>query len=66
MNLKWGEFEAMGFWGWDSREKELQFDLEESVQTVRLISSLLLCFSYLPHRVARATQCDAPVQQPLS
>ena len=33
--LKWGEFEAMGFGGLDPAEKKLQFDLTESARTVR-------------------------------
>ena len=34
--LKWGEFEALGFGGLDPAEKKLQFDLTESARTVRL------------------------------
>ena len=33
-DLKWGEFEAMGFGGLDPAEKKLQFDLTESARTV--------------------------------
>lgn len=35
-DLKWGEFEAMGFGGLESGEKKLQFDLTESARTVCL------------------------------
>jgi hypothetical protein len=34
-DLKWGEFEAMGFGGLEPSEKKLQFDLTESARTVR-------------------------------
>ena len=34
--LKWGEFEAMGFGGLDPAEKKLQLDLTEGAWTVRL------------------------------
>jgi hypothetical protein len=34
-DLKWGEFESMGFGGLDASEKKLQFDLTESSRTVR-------------------------------
>jgi len=37
-DLKWGEFEAMGFGGLDSSERKLQFDLTESARNVCLIS----------------------------
>ena len=43
-DLKWGEFEAMGFAGSESSEKKLQFDLTESARTVSHISTLL-CYS---------------------
>lgn len=33
-DLKWGEFEAMGFGGLDSSEKKLQFDLTEGARSV--------------------------------
>jgi hypothetical protein len=33
-DLKWGEFEMMGFGGLESGEKKLQFDLTESARTV--------------------------------
>lgn len=33
-DLKWGEFEAMGFGGLNSDEKKLQFDLTEGARTV--------------------------------
>ncbi len=39
-DLRWGEFEAMGFGGLDPAEKKLQFDLTESARTVR-------CFHFL-------------------
>jgi hypothetical protein len=39
-DLKWGEFEAMGFGGLDPAEKKLQFDLTESARTVRCFASL--------------------------
>lgn len=35
-DLRWGEFEAMGFGGLDPAEKKLQFDLTESARTVGL------------------------------
>ena len=46
--LKWGEFKAMGFGGLDPTGKKLQFDLTESVRTVRLElgSVVLLMFTY--------------------
>ncbi|KAI0271985.1 hypothetical protein BGY98DRAFT_1108804 [Russula aff. rugulosa BPL654] len=34
-DLKWGEFEAMGFGGLETGEKKLQFDLTESARTSR-------------------------------
>ena len=33
-DLKWGDFEAMGFGNLNPAEKKLQFDLTESAQTV--------------------------------
>ena len=52
--LKWGEFEAMGFGGLDPAENKLQFDLTESARTVRLDlgSVVVLMFTY---RVAVAS-----------
>jgi hypothetical protein len=50
-DLKWGEFESMGFGGLESSEKKLQFDLTESARTVRHISALLY-YSCLSRRVA--------------
>jgi hypothetical protein len=50
-DLKWGEFEAMGFGGAESSEKKLQFDLTETARTVCYVSTLL-CYSCLPCRVA--------------
>ena len=50
-DLKWGEFEAMGFGGLESSEKKLQFDLTESARTVCLVYTLL-CYSCLPCRVS--------------
>ncbi len=42
-DLKWGEFETMGFGGLESSEKKLQFDLTESARTVCLgFSSVVL------------------------
>ena len=41
-DLKWGEFEAMGFGSLVADEKKLQFDLTESARAVRL-SSLPRC-----------------------
>ena len=35
-DLKWGEFEAMGFGGLGTDEKKLEFDLTESARTVRV------------------------------
>lgn len=35
--LKWGEFETMGFGTLAADEKKLQFDLTESARTVRMI-----------------------------
>jgi len=52
--LKWGEFEAMGFGGLDLAEKKLQFDLTESARTVRLnLSSVML--QMFMYRVAVAS-----------
>lgn len=34
-DLKWGEFETVGFGGLGTDEKKLQFDLTESARTVR-------------------------------
>jgi hypothetical protein len=50
-DLKWGEFEAMGFAGSESSEKKLQFDLTESARTVCHVSALLR-YSCLPRSVA--------------
>ena len=41
-DLKWGEFEAMGFGSIVADDKKLQFDLTESARAVRLISPPLL------------------------
>jgi hypothetical protein len=49
-DLKWGEFEAMGFGGLDPNEKKLQFDLTESARTVRHTSMMCLFLLYLPRR----------------
>jgi hypothetical protein len=35
-DLKWGEFETMGFGGLEPDEKKLQFDLTEGARTVSL------------------------------
>jgi hypothetical protein len=43
-DLKWGEFESMGFGGLESSEKKLQFDLTESARAVCHVSTLL-CYS---------------------
>ena len=52
--LKWGEFEAMGFGGLDPAEKKLQFDLTESARTVCLdLSSVVL--QMFMYRVAVAS-----------
>jgi hypothetical protein len=56
-DLRWGEFEAMGFGGLESSERKLQFDLTESARTVRLVSFfsvVLLIFTML---------CCSPEQQ---
>ena len=43
--LKWGEFEAMGFRGAGSGCEELQFDLTEGARTVRLDTGcVVLCY----------------------
>jgi hypothetical protein len=55
-DLKWGEFESMGFGGLESSEKKLQFDLTESARTVCHIYALL-CYSCLP------MPCCSPGQQ---
>ena len=39
-DLKWGEFEAMGFGSLVADDKKLQFDLTESARAVRLASPL--------------------------
>lgn len=52
-DLKWGEFESLGF-NHLADEKKLQFDLTESARTVR--SSFLLFFSVKPHLKKRTQQ----------
>jgi hypothetical protein len=47
-DLKWGEFEAMGFGGLESGEKKLQFDLTESARTVCHVSHFLLSYLTTP------------------
>ena len=43
--LKWGEFETLGFGGLDPAEKKLQFDPTEGARTVRLdIGSVVFCY----------------------
>ena len=51
-DLKWGEFETMGFGGLESGEKKLQFDLTESARTVCHASHFFLSYSCLLRRVA--------------
>jgi hypothetical protein len=39
-DLRWGEFETMGFSGLDTTEKKLQFDLTEGARTVRALLNI--------------------------
>jgi len=51
--LKWGEFEALGFGGLESGEKKLQFDLTEGARTVYHVSTFCCAILvYLPRHVA--------------
>jgi hypothetical protein len=59
-DLKWGEFETMGFTGLGTTEKKLQFDLTEGARMVRLqafqsTSLLKEVFSYAQARAAKRT-----------
>ena len=54
-DLKWGEFEAMGFGGLEQSEKKLQFDLTESARSVRCyatsdVLTVVLTPRYRPER----------------
>lgn len=48
-DLKWGEFETMGFGTLAADEKKLQFDLTESARTVRMtfVQAIQPCLSLL-------------------
>ena len=43
-DLKWGEFEIMGFGGLGTDEKKLQFDLTEGARNVSNLSARNSCF----------------------
>jgi len=47
-DLKWGEFESMGFGGLESGEKKLQFDLTESARTVCHVSLFFVVMILFP------------------
>jgi hypothetical protein len=55
-DLKWGEFETMGFGGLESSEKKLQFDLTESARTVRYVSSFVVLLLFTTPRCSPGQQ----------
>ena len=52
-DLKWGEFETLGFTGLETTEKKLQFDLTEGARTVRwfILTKRVTFLKNFPHRL---------------
>ncbi|KAH9987661.1 hypothetical protein BJV74DRAFT_978753 [Russula compacta] len=62
-DLKWGEFESMGFGGLESGEKKLQFDLTESARTSR--ASKRTTLTWTDFSTSGFTRTDAPLSATL-
>ncbi|KAI0314938.1 hypothetical protein OF83DRAFT_1134497 [Amylostereum chailletii] len=62
-DLKWGEFEAMGFGGQDDSEKKLQFDLTESARTARAAKRATL--TWTDFSTTGFSRSDAPLNATL-
>ncbi|KAH8105374.1 hypothetical protein BXZ70DRAFT_887431 [Cristinia sonorae] len=62
-DLKWGEFEAMGFGGLDSGEKKLQFDLTEGARAARAAKRSTL--SWQDFSSAGFSRTDGPLSATL-
>ncbi|KAH8995933.1 hypothetical protein EDB92DRAFT_1942827 [Lactarius akahatsu] len=62
-DLKWGEFEAMGFGGLDPAEKKLQFDLTESARTSRAAKRATL--TWTDFSSSGFSRTDAPLSATL-
>ncbi|TCD71065.1 hypothetical protein EIP91_000157 [Steccherinum ochraceum] len=62
-DLKWGEFETMGFGGLDSSEKKLQFDLTEGARAARTAKRATL--SWQDFSSSGFTRTDAPLSATL-
>ncbi|THH15455.1 hypothetical protein EW146_g5031 [Bondarzewia mesenterica] len=62
-DLKWGEFEAMGFGGLGADEKKLQFDLTESARTSRAAKRQTLTWS--DFSASGFSRTDAPLNATL-
>ncbi|KAI0067395.1 hypothetical protein BV25DRAFT_1819719 [Artomyces pyxidatus] len=62
-DLKWGEFEALGFGGLDSNEKKLQFDLTEGARTARAAKRTTL--SWNDFSSSGFSRMDAPLNATL-
>ncbi|KAI0249408.1 hypothetical protein BJV78DRAFT_1228260 [Lactifluus subvellereus] len=61
--LKWGEFETMGFGGLESSEKKLQFDLTESARTNRAAKRTTL--TWTDFSASGFSRMDAPLSATL-
>lgn len=59
--LKWGEFEAMGFGGLEADEKKLQFDLTESERMVSLWTASGMAADCRPVSIGQA--CDDELER---
>ncbi|KAH9059462.1 hypothetical protein EDB83DRAFT_2387941 [Lactarius deliciosus] len=62
-DLRWGEFEAMGFGGLDPAEKKLQFDLTESARTSRAAKRATL--TWTDFSSSGFSRTDAPLSATL-
>ncbi|KAI0052824.1 hypothetical protein FA95DRAFT_1569065 [Auriscalpium vulgare] len=62
-DLKWGEFEALGFGGLDQNEKKLQFDLTEGARTARAAKRTTL--SWNDFSASGFSRMDAPLNATL-
>ncbi|KAI0034802.1 hypothetical protein K488DRAFT_77022 [Vararia minispora EC-137] len=62
-DLKWGEFEVMGFGGLGSDEKKLQFDLTESARTARAAKRTTL--TWTDFSTTGFSRTDAPLNATL-
>jgi hypothetical protein len=62
-DLKWGEFESMGFGGLESGEKKLQFDLTESARMVCHLSLLSCDLFTTPRLQSRASRASRAAKQ---